>query len=64
MYKKEIIKYNEIFMQLISNYKRIFFSKLTPQCNIITLNNKKEEFDNIILNIDKEINPIKNVKIC
>ena len=58
MYKKELIKYNEIFMQLISNYKRIFFSKLTPQCNIITLNNKKEEFDNIILNIDKEINPI------
>ena len=55
-YKKELIKYNEIFMQLISNYKRIFFSKLTPQCNIITLKNKKEEFDNVILNIDNEIN--------
>ena len=55
-YKKEIVKYNEMFMQLISNYKRIFFSKLTPQCTIITLTNKKEEFDNIILNIDKDVN--------
>lgn len=55
-YKKEIIKYNEIFMRLISNYKRIFFSQLTPQCSVVTLKNKKEEFDNIILNIDKEIN--------
>ena len=55
-YKKEIIKYNEVFMQLISNYRRIFFSSMTPQCNVITLKNKKEEFDNIILNIDKEIN--------
>ena len=58
LYKYEIVKYNEIFMQLISNYKRIFFSNLSPQCNIITLKNKKEEFDNIILNIDKDINQI------
>ena len=43
-------------MQLIFNYRRIFFSKLAPECNIITLKNKKEEFDTIILNIDKEIN--------
>jgi len=57
-YKKEIIKYNEIFMRLISNYKRIFFSQMTPQCSVVTLKNKKEEFDNIILNIDKEINHI------
>ena len=57
-YKKEIIKYNEIFMRLISNYKRIFFSQMTPQCSLVTLKNKKEEFDNIILNIDKEINHI------
>ena len=56
LYKREIIKYNEIFMQLIYNYKIIFFSTLTSQCNIITLKNKKEEFDSIILNIDKEIN--------
>ena len=56
LYKRELIKYNEVFMQLISNYRRIFFSKLTPQCNLITLKNKKEEFDSIILNIDKEIN--------
>ena len=55
-YKKEIVKYNELFMQLISNYKRIFFSKLTPQCTIVTLKNKKEEFDNIILNTDKDVN--------
>ena len=31
---------------------------MTPQCSIVTLKNKKEEFDNIILNIDKEINHI------
>jgi len=55
-YKKEIIKYNEVFMRLISNYKRIFFSQMTPQCSVVTLKNKKEEFDDIILNIDKEIN--------
>ena len=52
----ELLKINELLMDLISNYCRIFFSKLSGKCNIITLNNKKEEFDNIILNIEKNIN--------
>ena len=52
----ELLKINELLMDLISNYHRIFYSKLSTKCSIITLKNKKEEFDNIILNIDKNIN--------
>ena len=56
LWKKELLNYNKKFMELISNYKRIFFSRIPPQCNIITLKNKKEEFDNILLETEKEIN--------
>jgi len=55
-WKKELLNYNKKFMELISNYKRIFCSKIPPQCNIVTLKNKKEEFDNILLEAEKEIN--------
>ena len=55
-WKKELVNYNKKFMELISSYKRIFFSKIPPQCNIVTLKNKKEEFDNILLEAEKEIN--------
>ena len=55
-WKKELMKYNEKFMKLISNYKRIFFSKFAPQYSIVTLKNKKEEFDDILLESEKEIN--------
>ena len=55
-WKKELLNYNKKFMELISNYKRIFCSKIPPQCNIVTLKNKKEEFDNILLETEKEIN--------
>ena len=56
LWKKELVNYNKKFMELISSYKRIFFSKIPPQCNIVTLKNKKEEFDNILLEAEKEIN--------
>ena len=55
-YGNEIIKLNKILMNLISNYKRIFDSNLTKKCSIINLNLKKEEFENIIMNADKDIN--------
>ena len=55
-WKKELLNYNKKFMELISNYKRIFCSKIPPQCNIVTLKNKKEEFDNILFEVEKEIN--------
>lgn len=55
-YGNEIIKLNKILMSLISNYKRIFNSNLTKKCSIINLNLKKEEFDNIIMTADKDIN--------
>jgi len=55
-YENEIIKLNEVLMNLFSNYKRIFNSHLTKKCSIINLNLKKEEFDNIIMNANKEIN--------
>ena len=56
LWKKELIKYNEKFMQLLTNYKRIFFSKIPPQYSIVTVQNKKEEFDKILSDIEKEIN--------
>ena len=55
-YANETIKINKILMSLISNYKRIFDSNLTKKCSIINLNNKKEEFDKIIMTADKDIN--------
>ena len=63
LWKNELIKYNEIYMELISNYKRIFFSRLPPKYNIITLKNKKEEFDNILLDAEKEINYLNFPKL-
>ena len=43
-------------MSLISNYKRIFLSNTTEKYSLVSLNNKKEEFNNIILNINDDIN--------
>ena len=55
-YGNEIIKLNKILMSLISNYKRIYFSNITEKISIYNFNQKKDEFDKIILNIDKDIN--------
>ena len=43
-------------MKLLSNCKRIFFFKFPPQYNLIILKYKKEEFDNILIELEKEIN--------
>ena len=63
LWKKELLNYNEKFMQLISNYKRIFFSKFTPKYSIVTLKNKKEEFDTILFDLEKEINHLNFPKL-
>ena len=55
-YGNELIKINKILMSLISNYKRIFLSNTTEKYSLVSLNNKKEEFNNIILNINDDIN--------
>ena len=62
-WKKELIKYNEKFMKLLSNYKRIFFSKFPPEYSIVTLKNKKEEFDSIIFDLEREINHLNFPKL-
>ena len=62
-WKKELINYNKKFMELISNYKRIFCSKIPPQCNIVTLKNKKEEFDNILHETERDINYLNFPKL-
>ena len=55
-YGEELIKLNELFMKLINNYQRTFLSNFTKKCNPITLNNKKENFDKILLSIKEEYN--------
>ena len=55
-YGNEIIKLNKILMSLISNYKRIYDSNLTERLSIINFSLKKEEFDKIIMSVDKDIN--------
>jgi hypothetical protein len=50
-------------MKLLSNYKRIVFSKVPPQYSVITLKNKKEEFDNILTELEKEINYLNFPKL-
>ena len=63
LWKRELIKYNEKFMQLLTNYKRIFFSKIPPKYSIVTIQNKKEEFDKILFGIEKEINQFNFPKL-
>lgn len=55
-YEEELIKLNELFMSLINNYQRTFMSNFTKKCNPITLNNKKENFDKVLLSIKEEYN--------
>ena len=55
-YGEELIKLNELFMNLINNYQRTFLSNFSKKCNPITLNNKKEHFDKILLSIKEEYN--------
>ena len=55
-YEVELLKLNELFMNLINNYQRYFLSHFTSKCNPITLHNKKEQFDKILLTIKKEYN--------
>lgn len=55
-YGEELIKLNELFMNLINNYQRTFMSNFSKKCNPITLNNKKEHFDKILLSIKEEYN--------
>ena len=55
-YEEELLKLNELLMDLINNYQRYFLSNLTPKCSPITLNNKKEQFDQILLSIKNEYN--------
>ena len=54
-YGGEIINLNQLLMRLISNYKRIFSSTLTPKINYLNYSIKIDEFDKIITEINREI---------
>ena len=54
-YKNEISQMNKLLMKLLSNYKRIFNSNLTPKINIMNYSNKIDEFEKIISGINQEI---------
>ena len=53
-YEDELIKLNNLFMNLINHYQRIFLSNFTEKCNAVTVINKKMQFDQILLSIKKE----------
>ena len=54
-YSNEILRMNKLLMRLISNYKRIFSSTLTPKINFMNYSLKIDEFDKIIKGINQEI---------
>ena len=54
-YAAEIIRLNKLLMRLISNYKRIFCSTLTPKINYMNYSIKIDEFDKIIAEINQDI---------
>ena len=54
-YTNEIVRMNKLLMKLLSNYKRIFFSNLSPKINLMNYTNKIDEFDKIINSINQEI---------
>ena len=54
-YTNEILNINKLLMNLISNYKRIFSSNLTPKINFMNYSTKVEDFDKIITSINQEI---------
>ena len=55
-YEDELIKMNELIVSLINNYHRIFLSSLTEKCSPITILNKKDEYESILLSTQKELN--------
>ena len=54
-YTNEILHMNKLLMQLLSNYKRIFDSNLTPKINIMNYSKKLDEFAQILSGINQEI---------
>ena len=54
-YTNEIARMNKLLMRLLSNYKRIFSSNLTPRINIMNYSTKIDEFDKILTGINQEI---------
>jgi hypothetical protein len=53
-YEDELLKINEMFINLINNYKRIFISSFTKECNPVTIYNKKIQFDHLLSSIKKD----------
>ena len=54
-YIDEIVGLNKLLMKLVSNYKRIFSSTLTPKINFMNYSTKIDEFNKIIKGINQEI---------
>ena len=55
-YEDELYKLNELFMNLINNYQRIFLSSFTEKCSAVTIYNKKIQFDHVLSSIKREYN--------
>ncbi len=55
-YTEELIKIDETFMNVITNYKTLFNFKNGNIPNIVTMTNLKNEFDKIINDAENEIN--------
>ena len=56
-YEDELIKMNELIVSIFNNYHRIFLSGLTEKCSPITIMNKKDEYESILISTQKELNP-------
>jgi hypothetical protein len=54
-YIDEIVGLNKLLMKLVSNYKRIFSSTLTPKINFMNYSTKIDEFNKIITGINQEV---------
>ena len=56
MLNKELVRLYEIFLYITTNYQNIFCSDNYFKDNNINNKEKKEEFDKVVINIDKDIN--------
>ena len=56
MFEEELMKMNKLLMKIFSNYRKIFPPFFNEKLPLVTLNNKREEFEKLLANSEKEIN--------
>ena len=55
-YSDELIKIDELLMNIITKYKSLYSFKNGHSPNLVTMTNLKNEFDQTILNVENNIN--------